>query len=305
MSGIDIFAYLARLGLPAAPPSADALAALHAAHVERVPFETLDRPPGIDPRRSLTRIVGQGRGGVCYHLNGAFHLLLRELGYRVGMHAAGVQSGYNPNPVGANGTHNVLTVSGLPTPGNPGGRWILDVGSGEGFHRPLPLAPGTYTQGPFTYRVRPSEAAPGGWRVDYDRLESCSGVDFTLEETTTEQFAATFDRLADQEMSIFFVYGWVKRHHATGFDELIGCQLSAVGPAGRTTRTLTTAEDYLAALSQIFGLTLPHLTDEERHGIWERFHRIWTTRDFRKDMFPAGNRRHRPQGDRNRELSPQ
>lgn len=287
MSGIDTSSYLDRLGVSAAQPSAAELARLHAAHVERVPFETLDRPRGITPDESLTRIVTQGRGGICFHLNGAFMLLLQELGYQVSMHAAGVQSGYNPNPVGANGTHNVLTVSGLPHALNPGGRWILDVGSGEGFHRPLPLLPGTYPQGPFTYRVRRSDARPGDWRVDYDARESCSGVDFSPQPADPAQFGAVFDRLADQEMSIFFVYGWVKRHHATGFDELIGCQLSQVGLDGRTMRALTTAEEYLGALSEIFGLRLSHLPADARHDIWRRFHHNWTTRDFRKDMFPS------------------
>ena len=44
------------------------------AHLERVPYETLDivlgKPPGIDPLASARRILG-GRGGYCYHLNGA------------------------------------------------------------------------------------------------------------------------------------------------------------------------------------------------------------------------------------------
>lgn len=280
---MDINAYLARLGLPAEPPSASALARLHAAHVERVPFETLDRHQGVDPYESVERIVKHERGGVCYHLNGAFALLLERLGYQVALHAAGVQSGFNPRPVGANGTHNLMTVSGLPTAGNPGGDWIADVGSGEGFHRPLPLLPGTYTQGAFTYGVR---RTPEGWRIDYDRRESCQGVDFTDEPADPARFAETYDRLADQEMSIFFVYGWVKRHRAGGFDEIIGCQFSAVGPEGRTTRTLTSAGEYLATLGDVFGLTLPHHTAGERAALWDRIHETWTTRDFRKDMRP-------------------
>ena len=35
---------------------------------------------GIDPTDALIRIAFQGRGGYCYHLNGAFGSLLRSLG---------------------------------------------------------------------------------------------------------------------------------------------------------------------------------------------------------------------------------
>ena len=89
-------AYLTRLGcapLAGAAPSVSALGRLHRAHVEHVPYETVDlvagRPPGIEPRESAERVVS-GRGGYCYQLNEAFSWLLRELGYDVVRHVAGV-----------------------------------------------------------------------------------------------------------------------------------------------------------------------------------------------------------------------
>jgi hypothetical protein len=49
-TGLDhyIAAYLDRLGLDREPPSVEALARLHRAHVERVPYETLWIPLGED-----------------------------------------------------------------------------------------------------------------------------------------------------------------------------------------------------------------------------------------------------------------
>jgi arylamine N-acetyltransferase len=77
-------AYLRRLGIAdVGPPSAEALKALHAAH-------RVGRVTSIDPADSVHRALG-GRGGYCYHLNGAFSALLRSLGYRVAWHRAGVQ----------------------------------------------------------------------------------------------------------------------------------------------------------------------------------------------------------------------
>ncbi|MEU5210191.1 arylamine N-acetyltransferase [Streptomyces sp. NPDC020742] len=280
-------AYLERLGVAAALPSAAELAKLHAAHVARIPFETLDRPSGIDPLDALDRIVRERRGGVCYHLNGAFTLLLRELGYQVTVHAAGVQSGFNPQPVGPNGTHLVLTVGGLPSPGNPEGRWILDVGSGEGFVRPLPLRPGTYEQGAFTYTVRATRL---GWRVDYDPRESCRGVDFGPGPADEAEFAAVFDRMADGEMSVFFRFGWVKRHRADGFDEIIGCRFSSVGPDGRTSRAIEAPEDYFTLLAEVFGMDLPTVSPARKQAMWERFRTNWAEDAFR-NAFGVGRDR--------------
>jgi N-hydroxyarylamine O-acetyltransferase len=294
MTAVDVAAYLDRLQLPSAgAPSAAALARLHAAHVERVPFETLDRPTGVDPYYALERILHEGRGGVCYHLNGAFWLLLDALGYQVTMHPAGVQSIFNPTPVGAVGTHNVLMVSGLPGPDNPDGRWVIDVGSGEGFHHPLPLRTGTYRQGEFTYRVRPSDTGPGCWRIDYDERESCIGIDFAEQDAKPGDFADLYERQADNEMEIFFRYGWVKRHHAGGFDELVGCLKSSVDAQRRTSRQIGTQEEYFTALREVFGLALPRLTDEGRTALWNRVHETWTTQNFLNELppVPSGRRR--------------
>src|SRR5258705_13620241 len=97
----DVDAYLARLGLAQSgpgrlsPPSAEGLAMLQRAHLQHVPYENLDiqlgRPTTINPYESTARILS-GRGGYCYHLNGAFSLLLSALGYAVRWHIAGVQT---------------------------------------------------------------------------------------------------------------------------------------------------------------------------------------------------------------------
>src|SRR3954463_7693768 len=94
-------AYLDRLGLDAEPPSADALRRLHRRQVERVPYETLwihaGERWGIDPVEAMTRIALHGRGGYCYHLNGALGLLLRSLGYSVHGHVGGVHGADGPD----------------------------------------------------------------------------------------------------------------------------------------------------------------------------------------------------------------
>src|SRR4051812_50049913 len=138
MGNMDVTGYLERLGLGAEPPGLVALRRLHAAHVERVPYDPLEiqlgRPTPLDPAASVARIL-RGRGGYCYHLNGAFSALLRALGYQVTRHLGGVQSTAE-RTAGASANHLVLTVSGLPGPD----RWLVDLGMGHRLPRPPPPA---------------------------------------------------------------------------------------------------------------------------------------------------------------------
>ena len=97
-----IDAYLRRLGLDRAEldragPSVDALFAIHRRHVELVTYETtwihLGEQWGIGSADALERIATAGRGGYCFHLNGALSMLLAALGYDVTLHVGGVHRG--------------------------------------------------------------------------------------------------------------------------------------------------------------------------------------------------------------------
>ncbi|NRQ38029.1 arylamine N-acetyltransferase [Nonomuraea sp. NN258] len=268
-------AYLRRLGLPellTAPPSAESLRALHVAHVERVAYEALDiwlgRPTSIDPLDSTERIIG-GRGGYCYHLNGAFSHLLMALGYDVTRHVGGVQN-RNAEP-GITGNHLVLTVRGLPSAGNPGGEWLADLGLGDGLHEPLPLVAGSYTQGPFTYGLGPSAVAPGGWRFEHDPSGSFAGMDFGPEPAAMSAFLAKHHELSTSPESGFVRVAVVQRRDASGVDTLRGLVLTRLGNGAHTV-TLNTARDYYAALADVFGLPLDDVPAEEKDKLWTRLH---------------------------------
>lgn len=269
---MDTVGYLRRLGLVQAPPSAAGLRALHVAHVERVAYEALqiwlDRPTTVDPLESAARIAG-GRGGYCYHLNGAFSALATALGYQVTRHVGGVQSrGAEP---GITANHLVLTVRGLPEEANPGGEWLVDVGLGDALHEPLPLVAGSYTQGPFTYGLRPSEVAPGGWRFDHDPSGSFAGMDFGLATTDMSAFTAMHEHLSTSPTSGFVRVLTVQRRDAKGVDSLRGLRLSRVG-TWTDAITLQTADDFYAALADIFDLPLDDVGAEDRDKLWRKVH---------------------------------
>ncbi|MGA7270831.1 MAG: arylamine N-acetyltransferase [Acidimicrobiia bacterium] len=130
---MDATAYLARIGLdPGIEPTLANLERLQRAHLTAVPFENLDvfhrRGVRTTEDWSVPKIVDRRRGGWCFELNGAFAWLLTELGYRVRRLAATVIGGSDsPMP-----THLTLEVS-LDRP------YLVDVGFGDSFIRPLPL----------------------------------------------------------------------------------------------------------------------------------------------------------------------
>lgn len=130
---MDSAAYLARIGVETRiEPDLPNLERLQRAHLTAVPFENLDvfhrRSVGTSEDWSVPKIVDRRRGGWCFELNGAFAWLLAELGYRVRRLAATVIGGSDsPMP-----THLTLEVI-LDRP------YLVDVGFGDSFIRPLPL----------------------------------------------------------------------------------------------------------------------------------------------------------------------
>ncbi|NAS24332.1 arylamine N-acetyltransferase [Herbidospora sp. NEAU-GS84] len=278
---IDVDGYLRRLRLSAGKPSVDGLFALQQAHVERVPYETLPiwlgRPTSVDPAESAARIVA-GRGGYCFHLNGALSELLSALGYSVTRHFGGVQ-GSAADSAGARGNHLVLTVDGLPTDENPSGEWLVDAGLGDAIHSPIPLIEGVYDQGPFTYRLRPSEAEPGGWRLDHDPRGSFVGMDFRKAPTEMSAFESEHVRLSTSPESGFVRVFSIQRRDATGVDVARGLVLTRIGHDSTST-TLDRETDYFAALADVFDL---HPTAEERAILWPQLtvsHEKWLATSY-------------------------
>ncbi|MEB3367718.1 arylamine N-acetyltransferase family protein [Saccharopolyspora mangrovi] len=135
VEALDLDAYLARIGQSATPPSAEALAALHEAHVRAIPFENVDPALGRTPRLDLAsitaKLVRRQRGGYCYEHGLLFAAALERLGYEVSRRAARVQ----PHRNGPR-THMNLVVTA------DGVEHLADVGFGAGVLRPMPLADG-------------------------------------------------------------------------------------------------------------------------------------------------------------------
>jgi len=265
-------AYLRRLGFASPPPATvETLLAVHRAQVERVPYESvwiwLDERRTIEPLDSVGYLLS-GRGGYCYHQNGALATLLAWLGFDVHWHVGGVQGHPDAKPNVA-GNHLALTVTGLPSDDNPDGGWYLDAGLGDGPHEPMPLRAGAYRQGPHTYGLRPSEIAPGGWRFDADPAMSLHGMDFLAGDATTADLTAEHEHLQTGRDSGFRKVVVAFRRDAGGVDYLRGRMLNRVGATTDST-ALSTSADWYACLADVFSLPLSDVDEQRKAVLWNK-----------------------------------
>ncbi|NQX67785.1 arylamine N-acetyltransferase [Paenibacillus alba] len=287
----EIQSYLNRLGVKDIElPTKDYLFELHKAHVEKIPWQTLDtfagKPVGIDFKDSI-QLMLTGRSGYCFHLNGAFLTLLRSLGYRVTMHRAGVQPlGEEPR---INSFHLGLTVN-LAADQEDEDRWIIDAGLGDMPYEPIPLRHGSYEQSSFLYKLVESPVASHGWRLEHDALGPYAGVDYAPE--VVDDIGLFKPQHAHYSLSpespwrrIFLL----RQRHATGSNELRGCvwvkrELQQVEKV-----ELPTKSQWLEVLADVFGEHLVHYSSIERDELWHRIyeeHEDWMKR---QDSLTAAN----------------
>ncbi len=273
MSAETQAAYLERLELDAEPPSVGALHRLHRRHVERIPYETLwihgGEPWDIDVARATTRIAKLGRGGYCFHLNGAFSELLRSLGYAVTRHVGGVHGPDGPDAASMS-NHLVLTVSDLPTAENPSGFWYVDAGLGDALHEPVPLIPGEFVQGPFRFVLDETPGEIGDWHLTHDPAGGFPGMSWRTTPATMNEFADQHEWLSKSPESGFVRIVTVQRRDATGVDVLRGLMLLRVGEGSAPTEPLTDRGEWFSALRDRFDIDIDTIDPDVRDALWER-----------------------------------
>ncbi len=167
--------YLARIGIGGTiRPDLATFAAIHAAHVNAIPFEGCDpllrRPVKLDLASVQEKLVDSRRGGYCFEQNVLLKAALEAIGFKVTGLGARVRWMSPPDsPLGPR-EHMLLKVD------LPEGPYLADVGFGACvLDAPLQLktdveqrtAMGTFrlteADGLFTLSAR----QPDGWRVKY------------------------------------------------------------------------------------------------------------------------------------------
>lgn len=167
--------YLARIRFcHSVEPDLATLAALHAAHVDAIPFEGFDpllrRPVKLDLTSVQEKLVDSRRGGYCFEQNMLFKAALETIGFAVTGLSGRVRWMSPPDsPLGPR-EHMLLKVDLAEGP------YIADVGFGACvLDGPLQLrtgtdqrtAMGTYRLNEVDGRFLLSAKQPGGWRTMY------------------------------------------------------------------------------------------------------------------------------------------
>ena len=132
---MDTENYLRRIGIEHShfPANEESLRFLQKQHLLNVPFENLDihwkRRIILDTTRFYEKVVGEGRGGFCYVLNGLFCELLNEIGFQVRMISARVAKG--DGDFGAEYDHMAILAD------INGKEFLVDVGFGAFTAEPI------------------------------------------------------------------------------------------------------------------------------------------------------------------------
>lgn len=260
LSAPQLERYFARIGY-AGPrdPSLGTLRALHRLHLLAIPYENLDihlgLPITLDAEAMFTKLVDERRGGWCFEMNGVFGRVLETLGFTVRYLSGAV--GRERKGWRAQGNHLVLLVT-LDRP------WIVDVGFGDGFVTPLPLAPGHYRQDFLQYQV--TRDGPR-WRVHNHQFGGADGFDFTLTARRLDDFATQCHELQTAPDSSFVKTTVCERMLPNGIVILRGAALREVRVEGVTTTLIDSAAAFDGVLRQRFDLAIAGI-----EALWPR---VW------------------------------
>lgn len=286
----DLDRYLARLGLTERPPATlAALRQVHRAHVARIPYDNLsimlDRPDPVDPAASVVRAASGHRLGYCFHQNGAFGWLLRELGFSVSRRHGHVW--VRPDDeFSTTLNHLVLVVSGLPDDDNPGGHWWADAGLGEGFAEPLPLVRGDHVVDGWSFGIGAAYGAqaagrptgPAAWTYRHLPGGVLRGMVVTSRDHSASTIAESHRTLSIGEAAPFRRVVVAQRIDGPAQRTVRGLVHSVLTPAVREQRDLTTYDDWRGALADDLLLPVDDVTDDEWTDLWARTqasHRAW------------------------------
>lgn len=260
-------AYFQRIGYTGTPqPNYETLKALHRAHLLTITYENLDIHLGrylpLDEAAMYEKIVVQRRGGWCYEMNGLFAWALRQIGFQVTLLASAVNRQIN----GANAERNHLILRvDLDQP------YLADVGFGNGFLEPLPLAAGRYARGFLTYRL---EQDNHHWYF-HNHVYGGAGFDFSLEAFTLPDFAAACHFLQTSPESGFVRTTVCHRFLPEGIRTLKGAVLRSVTPDDVSETIIDNFAAYQQALTHLFDLHLPDADVQTLwESVWER-HQAW------------------------------
>lgn len=250
---LDLDAYLQRIGY-SSPVRADleTLNALHAAHINAVPFENLDVHAGRPVRFSLEaaydEIVTRRQGGWCFEMNAVFGWALSEIGFVVTRIGAGVRRASLGDE--ALGNHLALIV-------HLDRDYLVDVGFGSSQLTAIPLEEDVTSHSPL--RMALARTPDSYWRLHEGGPGAVMSYDFRPEPADEARMAASHDWQCSDANSIFFKTLSAKIRRGSHYFILRGRMLETQMPGRSEQRVLATPDELSEVLNEVFGLEEPDL----------------------------------------------
>ena len=235
--------------------TAELLSSLQYANLLRIPFENLDihlgRAIQLDEQHLFEKIVTQKRGGFCYELNGLFAWMLRGLGFQVDLLSAEV---YEDGEFSPQFDHLALQVRLEED-------WLVDVGFGDSFIRPLRLSENSeQIQNGTAYRIDQSS----NYRVLLQRGDAGKWERFyrsTLEPRQLSDYTGRCRYHQTSPESHFTQKRLCTRLTEEGRITLRDERLIETKNGRRQEARISDEEEYLAALEEHFGIRLTAFKD--------------------------------------------
>lgn len=152
--------YLKRLQLSEKPKKTlSFLEKLQSQHVRQIPFENWDIlqqiPLSLHMEDLYEKVIHRRRGGVCFELNGLFHALLVQLGFKAHLMAGTV---YHGDLWGIEESHTIILVQ------LDAKQYLVDVGfGGKTPRKPIPLSGEIVQDLDGDYRIIPDPSPHSRW----------------------------------------------------------------------------------------------------------------------------------------------
>jgi N-hydroxyarylamine O-acetyltransferase len=254
---MDTATYLSRIEyLKPVRPDVQILHELQTAHRLTVPFENLDiglkRQIRLDRSLLWDKIVVRRRGGFCYEVNGLFAWLLEEIGFEVTyLNARDYHE--EDNSFGIDFDHLTLLVR-VP---NQFTRWLVDVGRGDTFTRPLDIDTRDWQeQGQRAYQLQPFRNGYQLWQRGFGgKVERQYYFDLTAHQFPAE-YEATCLYHQTSPQSIFTRKQIISRLTENGRISLDNDHLIVTTNGQREKFPFENDDEYRALLLKHFGITL-------------------------------------------------
>ena len=250
---MQLSAYLERIGFKdPVRPDLQTLKALHRAHLLAIPYEALDVQLGrtltTDPAAAYAKIVGEGRGGWCYEMNGLFGWALAEAGFKVTRLCTGPMRAYAAER--ELGNHLVNRVD-FDEP------WFADVGFGDGPIEPYQLIEGEFGLRGFTYRLERLD--DHWWRMHNHDFGMAPSYDFSPGFSDENRLSERCRHLNTSVDSPFRLNLVALRHTENGLISLVGRKLRRLElGTPRPSRLLNSGDELETVLRDDFGIRLPN-----------------------------------------------